>query len=851
MPQARDEAGNVWEVDAQGNPVALVQAAPQGAAVAPNPTAQYEAPQAASAVAQTRAQTDKTRTDIVDTTADNERADAQLVAELFGKGLRLTGRTDPNTGKPEVERIPGWTPQGEDSSKAESDKAVAARRILQMLDGEGGISAQFDESFANQGVASLNEFNPLRGENQKFDVKANAMLPFAKKLLRTPGEGSQSDKEAQDYRDQLPRASFRDETNVQLMNDLRVTALSVLENEGVDVTRYNQATGLIPKTPSAPKAAGAGATEARGELPEGFQGGFRELVDGLQSGQFTPEQFAAFRVKQDQDAFGGEAKDQYYTYLEDGYQLQEAFNAGASAADVPDVGAPTRELSGFDQSLNNIAVHPAFTGLANTVDSAFLGSVSSFAGDQMKAGNNVNPGYALGGQMLGAIGGTTALAKGAGKIASKVAPNLLGGGGKAQLARNVGTDAAYGTAYGMNTGQDFSDAALASAVGSVGGNLAGKALGKAVGGANLDPAVQYLRNRKIPLTTGQTLGGVAKGVEDRMAGLPFVGDQVGARRLEGLQTFNREAFDEAGSPIGFQSRRVGGEGAADLGDAVSSAYDNTLAGLDAPLDARFLADTSAAVAPLQKLPADIRRPMGQVMDARIQPIADAGRLTGPDYQAARSTLKKTRNKVPTKFEGFDPEYQQAATDLIGALDGQVSRGAGQDVVQGLENANQANRLSKIVQDATERAKGGSQSGEVRTFTPSQLQFANQASARKFPGANPLTELADQGQRVLPSQIPDSGTAGRLATLALPGAALGGGAGLGALADGQDGAQTGAATSAAMASALMLLGTKGGQKGLNGLLATRPDIVKELGGMIQRRSGLFGSASVPLALNAQQ
>lgn len=38
MAQARDEAGNIWEVDAQGNPVRLIQAAGQQSPQPSRPT---------------------------------------------------------------------------------------------------------------------------------------------------------------------------------------------------------------------------------------------------------------------------------------------------------------------------------------------------------------------------------------------------------------------------------------------------------------------------------------------------------------------------------------------------------------------------------------------------------------------------------------------------------------------------------------------------------------------------------------------------------------------------------------------------------------------------------------------
>ena len=176
------------------------------------------------------------------------------------------------------------------------------------------------------------------------------------------------------------------------------------------------------------------------------------------------------------------------------------------------------------------------------------------------------------------------------------------------------------------------------------------------------------------------------------------------------------------------------------------------------------------------------------------------------------------------------------------------RSGGADAVEALANANQGNRLSHILRDATERAKGGSSTGEVRVFSPSQLQMANQASGRRFPGVNPLAELADNGQRVLPSTVPNSGTSDR----ALAAAALGT-VGLGGLGIGESqitGDTENTQRLAAAAALLTALGTRKGQQLMQRAAFDRPNTAQRVGRAISSRRGLFGSGAVPLALQAQ-
>ena len=57
MGQARDEAGNVWETDAQGNAIRLLQPAGQGEVFQLDPAAGYKGPAAAASLNSTQVNT--------------------------------------------------------------------------------------------------------------------------------------------------------------------------------------------------------------------------------------------------------------------------------------------------------------------------------------------------------------------------------------------------------------------------------------------------------------------------------------------------------------------------------------------------------------------------------------------------------------------------------------------------------------------------------------------------------------------------------------------------------------------------------------------------------------------------
>jgi hypothetical protein len=235
--------------------------------------------------------------------------------------------------------------------------------------------------------------------------------------------------------------------------------------------------------------------------------------------------------------------------------------------------------------------------------------------------------------------------------------------------------------------------------------------------------------------------------------------------------------------------------------------------------------------------------------ARVRPAAGAPppELTGGDYQQAMRGFKASRASAGGAAPGFEQEYRDAVTGAMDALKGQMQRGGGSSVVKALADADKANRLAKTLAAASGAAKNGASTGELQTFSPAQLNTAAYATAKKFRGERPFADLADAGQEVLPSKIPDSGTGRRVAQmLVVPGALGGTGAGVGYVAgDTQQGALTGAVTGALLA----IGGTRKGQDLIVKALTGRPDAVKSLGRKIGQHSGLLGSAAVPLALKA--
>lgn len=839
--------GYTYEQQADGTWKRTAPAQPQMPA---DPTFDLQRPQAQADVQRTHTQT---QGDAIANTVAGGTASTTIARQNAPEGYIWIDPNNPNAG---VRPIPGYA-SPKKGDQPNSDKIIAAQRILEMLDGEGGVAQQFRENFA--GSASPMEYNfPGNPSDapQNFDMKTNAMLPFAKKLLRTPGEGAQSDKDAQDYRDQLPRSSFRDSTNEQLISDLRSTALSVLTNEGIETSTYSAddpqrrgsvwSQNYIVNGGGGGGLAGPGATKQSQPVNPQYQAEYEAFL-----GQWTsnpdPDAYVAKRVELDRK-YGYDSDIEGYAAW--AKSAGDAAKQGGATipSQIPGVEMPLGAVQGtVNDALNN----PAGAAALGYLDMASFGAGSALGGDKLDALANESTGNALGmagGQVLGSITGTSALGRLGGAAAGKIAPSLLGGGAKAQFGRNLAEDVAYSTLYGGVSGQGAGNTAVTGGIGSVAGQGVGKLAGAALGGIKTSPAVDYLRQRNIPMTMGQKMGGIAKAAEDKAISLPVVGDMIRNRRLEGLQAFNRAAFEDAGRSTNFTPQNIGKEGLGELAQNTAQAYDDATAGVNIPVDAQFGVDATALRGMGSRLPPDAQAPLGTVLDNYMTPINQAGNLTGEAYQNTMRALKMKKGKPPVGAQGFEQEWRDAMQAGQDALQGQMVRGGGDSVVQGLGNADQTYRNSKVLQDAVTRATGGSGSGENFIFTPSQLQRAGIAAQKKYPGAQPFEKLADAGQEVLPSQVPNSGTADRLSQIALGGGLVGAGTGAGALAGGGEGAQTGGMSAAAITALLALGGSRKGQQLLDLAMISRPPAVQSVGRALPRVGGLFGA---PVALTFGQ
>lgn len=828
--QARDEAGNIWNIDEAGNPVSLASPAPQqggGSVVAPNPV-----------------QAQRQSVDLTGAGLGNQKTAQQIALEAA--------------------KVPFAPRQAAAETVTAETNAEAARLALQKarresvlpVSGQVGrvnlqraiddIKAKFAAGPGRtSGIGGLQDYLPTT-ENQQFDAAGNSVRGFVGPALGLTGGQLNTEKEAQRaVGPYIPQSGDRD----AVIQD-KIRRLQGLADAMGGARRQGQQGRQGQQTQQGAMLPGAGTTPQTPSGPEGYNVG--TTGGGVSGGSGGGSTFASAAgvamSKKLSDAYTKGAGVQELNRLlsDNGFQT---FSDPATITAIgkrgrlnfaPPVADDTRGTVG--RALGGMADSAGGAYAISAADALTAGTLDNMAGGQsalaMDYARQQYPGASLAGTVTGG-----ALAAGGAELG--LARAGLGAGAAA-----LGGDALYGAAYGAGSADD-GNRLLGAAGGGLGG-LAGGAAGRGLarGAAGVlrgvqEPSVQGLRAAGVPLTAGQALGGTAKGIEDRLSGLPVVGDMVNARRLEGMQGFNRAAFDEALAPIGANTGGMTGEAGIDAAqNATRQGYDTALNGVSVTRDPQFTADYNGAINQGAQVPR-VGPEFEAWSQANLDPLTAQPAYNGVTVQ---DFIQQTRG---ADF-GNDAMGQLVGRSVTGAEDamrGLVNRQA-PDVLPALGRADQAYRQTQVLRDAVNRARNGTRVGETGTFAPSQLADAAAANAKKFGNSQgttrqPFFNLSRAGQAVLPNSVPDSGTAGR----AIVGGLLTGGAaggGLGAL-----GGDTGTGAGYGLGAAALLAagGSRAGQRALTAALLDRPEMLIRAGNGIANRARIGGLFGAPMLAGA--
>lgn len=886
MAETRTYQGHTYTRNGPGEPWTLADPVAPQTFGTPDPAQPYKAPKAA---------------------ADTKIAEADAAyAERKARAEAIKAEADAADAKNKAARG-GNSPESA-ATRAAALQGYNAARLL-----SGQIVTMRDKFKAGpgstSGLAGLEDYLPLPS-NQAFDQAANAARGNVGTTLGFTGGQLNTAQEAEmAVGPYLPRSSDYDSNALSKMAQLESLRDKALRQaiqtlggipdangnvtpvpNGVDPVEYAKKSwgastpatgrgGLPAILPPGGDSGGGGPTPYAGPGPiadlnaSGSTGA--NVVGTGQNAVANPAGEALYRdylglwaAKASDDVIRKWSQKVYGTVNPDVEAALQARREGKKINFYPGQGLLTKNVASNGGTLGDIAdtsATPLGTFGANFGNSAGAGIPQWLAGKasgnrdltdiRFDAANARNPNAAILGQLTGGAAGA-----GIAELGALRAAQAFGRG--AQWAPRI-ADTTYGAVSGATGNPDdpLKGALLGGTLGGVGG-AAGRSFTRGVGNAFRgvrDEYVRTLADRGVPMTSGQILGNSGwlgssiKGIEDRLTGIPVVGDMINARRREGFEGFNRAAFNEARDPIGAPpSPLIREQGVEALGNDIGTGYANTLDGVNVRADNPFVADMTGALRAGAALPEPMAGRAGYTLNTRVgNSFGPNGELSGRDFQQSLRGLRRDARAVRNEPYGWDfgNVTGQAEDALSGLLDRQAP-----GVVPQYNAANRANTLYETVRSAVDKARNGTRSGETGVFSPSQLSDAASSSARRFGNSQgttrqPFYDLSRAGQEVLPSNVPDSGTAGRLVVSAALPALLGGGVGMGVdkLA-GTDNVGTAGLTLGAL---LAAGGSRRAQRLFQTLLTERPDALVRIGDQINRRQAIGGLLTAPLALQANR
>lgn len=364
---------------------------------------------------------------------------------------------------------------------------------------------------------------------------------------------------------------------------------------------------------------------------------------------------------------------------------------------------------------------------------------------------------------------------------------LLPKAAKATKMARIGSGTALGAGQGalMGAGQAEEGKRLEGAktgaeFGAAGGTI-GAGIGETAASAlapKFDKAVELLKDAGVKLTPGQLAKNSVdafKRAEDFFKGTPLVGSMVRGGITQSLESFNKAVINKSLDVIGERlpsNLNAGREAIAHAEKAIGSRYDKLLPKLSFTLDNDFvtaLNDFESNV--VNKLPEAEKKHFGSLWDSVFEPRLDQNlSMTGKTFKDVESELSYQGRAYARSPDPSHKEFAKAVNEFRGVLRENLAR----------MNPKYAAELNKIntAWAMFSRAQGASirRTKSQGVFSPNDLVQDIKSSSTKGAfarGDGLLQDLAEAGNEVLPTNVPDSGTVerGLWATLLGGGAAL--------------------------------------------------------------------------------
>lgn len=328
------------------------------------------------------------------------------------------------------------------------------------------------------------------------------------------------------------------------------------------------------------------------------------------------------------------------------------------------------------------------------------------------------------------------------KLAAK-SPALaqaLGAGGMGGVAGLLGTEG--------GAGERALGAGIGAGVGSVLG-AAGEALPRVL------PEARSLLG-KVPLTVGESMGGVIKQSEELAKRMPYVREMIRGAEKRSAQGFSKAAIDDALAPIGYSSPadKLGRDAIEDASVAISNAYDEAIPKAGLPNATPLWNRMTEIIKENDDLVGDAYKSLRARLRKAVDPslFKDDLSMTGEDIRKAEKYLGNTGRKLIKSQDTDKEQIGYALLDMQSALRQELIKQ--NPDAKALANANKAFAQFQPVFKASI-----SRPTQKGVFTPAQyLSALKQSDQKRFgKGALQTQKLAETAQELTAKELPDSGT----------------------------------------------------------------------------------------------
>lgn len=380
-----------------------------------------------------------------------------------------------------------------------------------------------------------------------------------------------------------------------------------------------------------------------------------------------------------------------------------------------------------------------------------------------------------------------ALSRGTGNAVTLALPATKGvqalqGANRAANALRAGVAAATeGAGYALadrgSLSERVSDANTAAAISGVTAGVLGRGP-KVVRNVGTGPTertnTQILKDYGVSLTPGQSMGGLAKNVEDVAQRAPILGSAIRGARARGGESLNRAFALDALSSVGAsvpKNVKTGFQSVQHVAETLGKEYDRAAdmvqqVGRDAELTGALSSIRQAA----DELPTDVRKQFDTILANRLDSVfPDGAVITGRRLREIQSDI----GRIAAEKGASQDEAQRALGDLLEGVSDGLKETLGRyspEAGQVIQRANEG--WSKFV-----RLRRAAAAGKDGIASPAQFLQAVRAmdksvgKGRVAQGKAVGQELANAAAVVMPDAFGNPGTAdaiglGALGTLAV-------------------------------------------------------------------------------------